>query len=480
MIRRFLLLSTQVFLSLAMTLTVLAQVNKEAKIPTKVVVTDNTQTAKKPLTNSDILNMTKGGFPESIIANSIQDNPNQFDLSVPCLFQLKDGGVSNTIIELMQTVSQSSSRPVTANPAPAPNSPSNTRVTVETYTSPYAVLLIDGNRRTEMKAGVVEGGKGNIIPFIGGKGKMVLKGQRAETRIFNGSPEFELSLYEASDPSKTFFLIKPSIKSESREIQVFKVNAVGKTSTGLKKGDLIPITIEEMKNSDPGSALGRLRRYRVRVQTPLDAGEYVFTNNGISFGSNFYDFAIDVSDENKSTISAPSPVESTKQGVASLPPSTPVKVAGQLSSGPSASSSPGSIDGQSVNASKRVDDPSTGVPEISIKGPIEKVRATLLQRYLKKNYNLFKDEQSQLVFTKEAGGVGGFVRGVLTGREGKNPVNVLTFVMSQNGKSTTVFVQQGIGHPDSNGLGTITNADSKDVRRELYKELVQVKALAEE
>ncbi|MDT7540587.1 MAG: hypothetical protein QOE33_491 [Acidobacteriota bacterium] len=58
---------------------------------------------RKPLTNADITRMVKGGFGESIIINAIGASDTQFDVSLDALFRLKEVGVSQRVIEAMQT-----------------------------------------------------------------------------------------------------------------------------------------------------------------------------------------------------------------------------------------------------------------------------------------------------------------------------------------------------------------------------------------
>ena len=60
------------------------------------------QEQKKSLTNANIIQMVKGGFGENVILNAIQTNETQFDVSINALFELKNAGVSQKIIEAMQ------------------------------------------------------------------------------------------------------------------------------------------------------------------------------------------------------------------------------------------------------------------------------------------------------------------------------------------------------------------------------------------
>jgi hypothetical protein len=78
---------------------------------------------KKPLTNADITRMVKGGFAESVIINAIQSSDTQFDVSLDALFKLKEAGVSQRIIEVMQSAAaRKQATPAGIGPA-APSAP---------------------------------------------------------------------------------------------------------------------------------------------------------------------------------------------------------------------------------------------------------------------------------------------------------------------------------------------------------------------
>jgi hypothetical protein len=62
------------------------------------------QNKKPPLTNIDIINMTKAGVDDSIIIRAIQTSETNFDVSPNGLIQLKKAKVKKKIIEIMQQV----------------------------------------------------------------------------------------------------------------------------------------------------------------------------------------------------------------------------------------------------------------------------------------------------------------------------------------------------------------------------------------
>lgn len=59
--------------------------------------------ARKPLTNEDIVNMTKQGFDPPLIIKAIQTNDAQFDVSPQALIDLKAAGVSQSVMDAMMT-----------------------------------------------------------------------------------------------------------------------------------------------------------------------------------------------------------------------------------------------------------------------------------------------------------------------------------------------------------------------------------------
>ena len=61
---------------------------------------------QKPLTNDDIIKMTKAGLDEDVIVGTMQSNANAFDLSPDGLISLKKGGVSSQVLHTMQSLAK--------------------------------------------------------------------------------------------------------------------------------------------------------------------------------------------------------------------------------------------------------------------------------------------------------------------------------------------------------------------------------------
>lgn len=56
---------------------------------------------RKPLTNNDIVNMTKEGFDADVIAKAIQLSSTDFDVSAQALVDLKNAGVNSSVLSAM-------------------------------------------------------------------------------------------------------------------------------------------------------------------------------------------------------------------------------------------------------------------------------------------------------------------------------------------------------------------------------------------
>jgi hypothetical protein len=62
---------------------------------------------RKPLTNSDIVNMTKQGFDVDLIVKAIQSSSTDFDVSAQALVDLKNAGVNQSVMGAMLTAQSS-------------------------------------------------------------------------------------------------------------------------------------------------------------------------------------------------------------------------------------------------------------------------------------------------------------------------------------------------------------------------------------
>lgn len=58
-------------------------------------------TKSRPLTNDDIIRMSKANLPESVILTKVRTSPRKFDTSIDALIALKEAGVSDAVIQAM-------------------------------------------------------------------------------------------------------------------------------------------------------------------------------------------------------------------------------------------------------------------------------------------------------------------------------------------------------------------------------------------
>jgi hypothetical protein len=58
---------------------------------------------QKPLTNTDVVSMTKDGFAPALIVKAIQSSAADFDVSAQALIELKNAGVDQSVMETMLT-----------------------------------------------------------------------------------------------------------------------------------------------------------------------------------------------------------------------------------------------------------------------------------------------------------------------------------------------------------------------------------------
>ena len=77
-----------------------------------LLVPQTSAQTRKPLTNDDIVNMTKQGFDPPLIVKAVETNATDFDVSAPALLSLKNSGVDSSVMEAM--LSAQSSKPSAA------------------------------------------------------------------------------------------------------------------------------------------------------------------------------------------------------------------------------------------------------------------------------------------------------------------------------------------------------------------------------
>lgn len=127
-------------------------------------------------------------------------------------------------------------------------------------------------------------GSGMFSNPLSHKVRYALKGKQAELRISNTSPEFEVPLRGNAHPSEILQLVKFDVKSDRREIEMFRVGITGSKS-GLSEKRVVDISIEEI----PDRGNSYYKSFRVKLAKPMVSGEYAL----VMHGRTFYDFGVD-------------------------------------------------------------------------------------------------------------------------------------------------------------------------------------------
>lgn len=376
----------------------------------------------KQLTNADVIEMIQGGLSEATIILSIEKSTKNFDTSPKGLIALKKAGATQKILDaVMGEGSQVAEKPKAVQAAsPAPTS-------VQQDVSPNNVTLINNGKQYQMRQLVQNAFKGKLNPltsvpgvglFAKNKSYSRFKGSRSELRLPNSSLQWKVMLPYYEDAKANFSIVKLTSKEDFRQIKIGSSSVGGGLSIGHDKDDIFEITIQEtVKNKD-------FSTYLVKPLAPLPNGEYAFV-----YGGAYFDFAIDSSIASGNT-SLPAPI-------------------------------------------------STENTEVMINAPAEKVRTVLLLNFTRQKFNLDKDTASQLVFSKEAGGLSGNLAGIFMGKGGRNPRMILTFLIMPAGSGSLVTGKYAYVYPDGQGMGNVKESDSSKARKQIAAELMKVKAEAE-
>jgi hypothetical protein len=245
-------------------------------------VAPNVFADKKPLTNSDIVKMVKGGLPSEVIIEAIKSSEQTFDVSPDELISLKQQSVPDNFIKAMVAITNPNKTSDLGN--------TNTiDANVRFAGTLSEVMLIDGTSRVQMKYSNPSGGRTAgmgmkiINPF--GKIKLMqsLNGKHASLRTTNPSPFFEISIPSDWNPRENLVLVKFKVKSDKREISTAE-GRLG-ASVGFNKDDLIPLMYEDGPSKNGGST----KVYRISISKSLSLGEYALV---VQSGT-FYDFGVD-------------------------------------------------------------------------------------------------------------------------------------------------------------------------------------------
>jgi hypothetical protein len=236
------------------------------------------------LTNADIIEMIKAGLPESTIILAIQKQPSKLDTSAQALIQLKRQGATQKILDAMlQAQGGAGVTPGGGGNPAQPMGGESPRGEI-----PLGVMLVDGAQRIQMTMStpdmrVSTGGMMRVVnPLKKIRTRNTLTGSRAQLRTVNTSPLFETALAANINPSDQIIVVKLTVKSERRELDVGRSTMMGGVTTEIRDKDKVPVIIEEIRTD------GHIKVYRAKPSSPLPPGEYA-----VMLSSGFYDFGVD-------------------------------------------------------------------------------------------------------------------------------------------------------------------------------------------
>jgi hypothetical protein len=247
------------------------------------------QSQKEVMTNASVIQLVKLGLGDAVIIQKIRQSERNFDTTNAGLAQLKAAKVSDGVILEMMNPGAS----LNGNTAPGKTQSdgndvagTNTKYTCDELVN-SSLMLVDGEKRTEMTRIKVDVRAGGFVPLKSEKARAVLAGNQARLRTTTSKPAFEnLALPANVQLSDYIKLAKLDVKSDRREVVIFRVGLKG-TSGGLSKETEVPISIDEFETLMCRGQ--KIKSVRASVISPLAPGEYCMIIND----TYFFDFGID-------------------------------------------------------------------------------------------------------------------------------------------------------------------------------------------
>lgn len=249
---------------------------------------------RKPVTNSDVVAMIKGGLSESTIIMAIKQGPREFDTSPTTLVELKNQGATAGVLEAMMQIQ------TTTESAPTKTGTGNALLdaysTQESVTDKF--ILVNGTNRVVMKYAILQPAErmdkaamSVMVPFAPMKQYMKLEGKRSSCRFAKGEFSFEFTMSSDVQPDTYVSLIVFDVRNQGRLIESSSVGMAG-ASYGFSKKRMVPISITEIptdKNVPSTGLSNYLTRYKAVPKTSLSPGEYAFMLTKHAA----YDFGVD-------------------------------------------------------------------------------------------------------------------------------------------------------------------------------------------
>jgi hypothetical protein len=229
--------------------------------------------AKKPLANSDVIQMMKAGFEESIIVKAIQANETNFDISGPALVDLKAAGATPGIIDAMLTAEAkkkppsgvaSPEKPVEGVAAEVPGNAMSSGVYCKTASGWVELesLPMSSMKTAPNWGRTMAGINSNKLIYL-------YNGAEAPVKISETRPTFYLRYYRGYTSARNFSIVRMDQKKDHRELQTTHATFSG-TSVGYNEKDIVAVDFTIVSDG----------LYAITPKADLVKGEYVFTIAG--------------------------------------------------------------------------------------------------------------------------------------------------------------------------------------------------------
>jgi hypothetical protein len=250
--------------------------------------------AEEKLTNASVIEMHKLGLGDSVVVEKIKNSACSFDVGLDALKQLKDAGISDTIIQAMIAAASATKPATAATVGTATGDPNDPQAAHETGI--WLCQQLDGKNKMSMLApntfDQVSTGGGFGVGF-GGTAKMrsVLQGIHADLQITVSKPVFYFYFDKsgsslssaakvATDPSD-FVLVEMEMHKQQRRLEIGKIN-LGGSKQGLSEK-----TMRAMQSEKVADGI-----YKVTPQGDLKDGEYAFVYKANTSVGKVFDFGI--------------------------------------------------------------------------------------------------------------------------------------------------------------------------------------------
>jgi len=218
---------------------------------------------------------------------AVRTEPGDYDVSAQALIALSRGGVGKEIISAIIEVHSKSadhppSQPASGNPGEPAASTAPAAAAGPDLTGIDGVYLIDGDKRTQLKAHkdvyikpVFSFGLSGMVRVLS-----AIPGTRAATRTSNPKPKLEFLIPGQIEPTGLEEVFVADVKSDHREFPavIKKITVI----PGKSRRDFT--LVQDMTYKGP---LG-VKKFDIVLKDDLEPGEYVTSILGLS-----YDFGVD-------------------------------------------------------------------------------------------------------------------------------------------------------------------------------------------